>query len=117
MTTADEPKKERRRFPRVAAPVFFRAPRIFAPKQKVSNISPAGVRIYSDERLEVGKRLELEFFLPGGYSVIAVARVVWTKELPPDSERRFDVGLEFIHLPPLAVDELKSVLKEAEPEE
>jgi hypothetical protein len=113
---SEKPKKERRRFPRVTAPVFYRSPRLFSPKRKVSNISPAGVRIYSDEPLEEGKRLEIEFFLPSGYSVVAIMRVVWTKKLPPDSDGKYDVGLEFIHLPPVAVDELKSVLKKTSSE-
>lgn len=111
MNTLNNPKEERRRFPRVTAPVFYRSPRVFSPKQKVSNISPAGVRIYSDDPLEEGKRLELEFFLPSGSSMVAIARVVWIKELPPDYEGKYDVGLEFIQLPPVGVDELKSVLK------
>lgn len=113
MRSNDKPKVERRRFPRVTAPVFYRTPRLFSPKRKVSNISPAGVRIYSDEPLEEGKRLEIEFFLPSGYSVVAIARVIWTKELPPDAKGRFDVGLEFIHIPPIVINELKSVLKKA----
>lgn len=111
MKSNDKPREERRRFPRVTAPVFYRSPRLFSPKQKVTNISPAGVRIYSDDPLEEGKRLEIEFFLPTGYSIVAIARVVWIKELAPNAEGRFDVGLEFIHVPPMAIDELKSVLK------
>jgi hypothetical protein len=111
MNISNDPKAERRRFPRVAAPVFYRSPRLFSLKQKVSNISPAGVRIYSDDLLEEGRRLELEFFLPSGYSMVAIARVVWIKELPPDYEEKYEVGLEFIHLPPVGIDELKSVLK------
>jgi len=111
MTISKKSKIERRRFPRVTVPVFYRSPRIFSPKRRVSDISPGGVRIYSDERLEEGKRLEIEFFLPSGYSVVAIARVVWVKELPPGSEGLYDVGLEFIHLAPIAFDELKSALK------
>ena len=116
MTSTRGTKKDRRRFPRVRAPVFYRSSRLFPPRQKVSNISPAGVRIFSDEHLEEGKRLEIEFFLPGGSSIVATARVIWTKELPPDSEGKYDVGLEFIHIPPLAVNELKSILKETSSE-
>lgn len=43
---------------------------------------------------------------------MALARVVWTKELPEGSVGRYDVGLEFIYIPPVAVNELKSVLKQ-----
>lgn len=111
MTASNKSITDRRRFPRVMAPVFYRSPRIFSQRRRVSDISPGGVRIYSDKRLEKGKRLEIEFFLPNGYSVVAIVRVVWIKELPSGSEGHYDVGLEFIHLPPIAIDELKSVLK------
>lgn len=112
MAPSEKPKKERRRFPRVTAPVFYRSPRIFSPKRRVTDISPAGVRIYSDKYFEEGTRMEIEFFLPNGYSVIGIAQVVWIKELPPGSKAAYDVGLEFIHLPAAAIDEIKSVLKD-----
>jgi len=112
MNPPEKPKAERRRFPRITAPVFYRPPRIFSPKRRVTNISPAGVRIYSDKYFQEGKRMEIEFFLPNGYSVVGIARVVWIKELPPGSKAAYDVGLEFIHLPAMAVDEIKSVLKD-----
>jgi len=110
MNNSEESRLERRRFPRIKAPVFYRTPRMFTHKRRVSNISPAGVRIYSDERLEEGKQLELEFFLPSGRSVKAIANVMWIKELPPEAEGRFDIGLEFIYPPPIEDSEFKSVL-------
>ena len=116
MKNSEEPKPERRRFLRVKAPVLYRVPRMFTHKRRVSNISPAGVRIYSDERLEEGKQLELEFFLPSGRSVTAIANVMWIKELPPEAEGRFDIGLEFVYPPPIEDSEVKSVL-EQEPSE
>lgn len=103
-------KTERRRFPRVMAPVFYRAPRILTKKRRVSNISVAGVRIYSDEYLKEGERLELKFFLPSGLTFEAIARVAWIKELPPGSEVVYDVGLEFLDLSDKMVKELKGVL-------
>jgi hypothetical protein len=112
MKKTKESKQERRRLPRVMAPVYYRSPRIFTPKRKVSDISLSGVRIYSDKYLPEGKRLEIEFFLPSGYTVEAIAKVVWVNELPPGSEALYDVGLEFIRLPEMAVEELKSVLDE-----
>jgi len=111
MSKNDNPRTERRRFPRVMAPVFYRAPKIFTRKKKVTNISLAGVRIYSDEQLKEGEQLELEFFLPDGASLTAVGRVVWINELPPDYEALYDVGLEFTSFSEEAVDRLKSVLK------
>jgi hypothetical protein len=107
----DKPKTERRLFPRVMAPVFYRPVPTRASKQRVSNLSLGGVRIYSDERFYVGQKLELEFFFPNGSIIKATAGVVWTKELPPGSEAIFDVGMEFTELSEEARKELEGVLK------
>ena len=105
--------KDRRRFPRVMAPIFYRSPRLLSAKRRVTNISSGGFRIFSDEKFKIGKRLEIEFFLPSGFSITAIAQVVWIDELPPNSDSLFDVGLEFINLPPHALKELEAVLKES----
>lgn len=111
MKKADNLEKERRRFPRVMGPVFFRAPRISAKRRSVSNLSLGGVRIYCDERVDIGQSLELEFFLPNGTTVEVMARVVWVKKLPAESEALYDVGLEFMDLSENVVEELRTVLK------
>ena len=108
---------DRRCFPRVLAPIFYRSPRLFSSRRKVSDISIGGVRIYSDEYLKVGKCQEIEFFLPNNLSITATARVVWIEELPPDSVALYDVGLEFIDLPPHAANELGTVLEKIDSEE
>jgi c-di-GMP-binding flagellar brake protein YcgR len=82
-----------------------------AKKQRVSNLSLGGVRIYSDEHLEIGQELDLEFFLPNGTILGAKARVVWIKELPPGSQGVYDVGLEFVALSRKAREELSQVLE------
>ena len=92
------------------APVQCRASRILTKKQKVSNLSLVGVRIYSNERLYVGERFELEFFLPDGSIVEAKAKVVWIKEIPPGSEAVYDVGMEFVELEEAKIEKLKTVL-------
>jgi hypothetical protein len=79
-------------------------------RRKVSNISLGGVRIYSDEYLKVGKCQEIEFFLPNNRSITATAKVVWIEELQPGSAALYDVGLEFIDLPPHAAEELRTIL-------
>jgi hypothetical protein len=104
-------KIERRRFPRVMTPVFYRVPRILTAKHPVLNLSLVGVRIYSDERLDVGERLDLEFFLPEGTTVEAMGRVVWIKEMSPGEEALYDVGLEFVELSEDTLEKLKTVLK------
>jgi len=105
--------QERRRFPRVMAPVYYRSPRILRAKNRVSNISLGGIRIFSDKELKIGKNLEIEIFLPGGDSVSATTRVVWIKPLPPEAEALYDVGLEFISLPPEHQEALKTVLDDS----
>ena len=111
MQKASRPETERRRFPRIMAPVLYRTSQMLAKRKRVSNISLGGVRIYSDERLDVGQELELEFFFPNRTVVKAKARVVWIKELPPGSRGIYDVGLEFVAFPKKAREELSSVLK------
>lgn len=106
-----QPVRERRGYPRVTAPVFFRSPRIFSPKRRVSDISPNGVRIFSDEYVEPGRRLEVELFLPSGPTVVALVQVVWINRLPSDADASYDIGLEFIRLPSGAEQELESVLQ------
>ncbi len=110
MTELNESGLKRRRFPRVKASILYRSARIFGPRRLISDISLGGIRVYSDEHFKKGKRLEIELFLPNEHSVVATARVVWVKTLPPGSDALYDVGFEFISLPPNSIQELKSVL-------
>ena len=110
MNESDRPEFRRRRFPRVKAPVQYRAIKVLSPQRRIHNISPVGVRIYSDEQLREDDQLEIELFLPNGQTIIATARVAWINKLPPDEDARFDVGLEFINLPANATQELKYML-------
>ncbi|UCE40518.1 MAG: PilZ domain-containing protein [Candidatus Aminicenantes bacterium] len=104
--------KDRRRFPRVSSRVYYRIGKSQSLRQRVSNISLAGVRIYSDERLDAGEEVELELYFPNGFSGKGSARVVWIKELPPGSGTSYDVGLEFLNLSEEVVKELTEVLKD-----
>jgi len=101
---------ERRRYPRVRVPVLWGEVRAGGKKKPIANISLGGVRIYSDERTDVGQEVELEFFLPAGSTVRAKARVVWIKELPPGAPGIYDVGLEFVALSKKAREELSKVV-------
>jgi hypothetical protein len=71
-----------------------------------------GVRIYSDERLDVDERVELELHFPNGFSGKGSARVIWIKELPPGSGASYDVGLEFLEFPDEAIEQLREALQE-----
>ncbi|UCC41412.1 MAG: PilZ domain-containing protein [Candidatus Aminicenantes bacterium] len=117
MNESDRPKFNRRRFPRAKAPVLYCPIKVLSPRRRIHDISPGGVRIYSDEQLRKDAQLEIELFLPNGQRMLATARVVWINKLPPHEDARFDVGLEFISLPANATQELKYVLDYESPEE
>ena len=108
----DSSYKDRRRFPRLSSHVYYRIGKSQSLRQRVSNISLGGVRIYSDQRLDVGEHVELELHFPDGFAGKGAARVVWIKELPPDSGASYDVGLEFLELPEEAVKKLMEALKD-----
>ena len=117
MKESDNPDLRRRRFPRVKAPVLYRPIKALGPRRKISDISLVGVRIYSDDQLKENDQLEMELLLPNGQTIVAAARVVWIKKLPPGQDAKFDVGLEFLSLPPNATQILKYVLESELPEE
>jgi Tfp pilus assembly protein PilZ len=112
MMEEDNSYKDRRRFPRLSSQVYFRIGKSQSLRPRVSNISLGGVRIYNDERFDVGEEVELELHFPNGFSGKGSARVVWIKELPPDSGASYDVGLEFTKFPEDAIHELMEVLKD-----
>lgn len=102
---------ERRRFPRLKVPVLFRTAKIEEEVSPTTNLGLGGVRIYSNRYLKKGKQLEIELCFPKGNSIVAKVRVVWTKVLPSGSDAAFDIGFEFIDLPPAAMEELKGFLE------
>ncbi len=108
-------ESEKRRYPRVKArilhsqPRFYGPPRLHGEKRPISDISPIGMRIFSDEPLKEGKGVQIELDLPSGRSVKTTAKVVWIEKLPPGSEGRFDVGLEFLMISNEAFNELRSI--------
>ena len=117
MKESNESELNRRRYPRVKAPVYYRPARSTKPKRQTANISLGGMCIYSNKPLNKGKLLEIELILPKGHSAAAKARVVWIKTLPPGSKALDTVGLQFIHMSAKDVNELKSILEKASSEE
>lgn len=111
MTKAKKTDIERRKYPRLMAPVYYHVPKTRQSKRQVSNISLGGARIYSDEYLDVGKQLEIQLYLPDRDSVKALVKVVWIKQLPSGSESIYDVGLEFIDLTKNAIETIRAVLE------
>ncbi len=100
---------ERRLFPRVKADVYYRAPRVAPRKHAIHDISLGGVRINCDEKLAVGRELEMEFYLPDGNVIVAIAKVRWASKLPKGSDAVYTAGLEFMHLTPEAAEQLRKV--------
>lgn len=107
----DSSYKDRRRFPRFPSQVYYRLGKSQSFRQRVSNISLGGMRIYSDQRLDVDEKVELELYFPSGFSGQGTARIAWSKELPPDSGASYDVGLEFLEFPDEVREELKKTLE------
>ena len=104
---------DRRRFPRVAMPVFFRSPRLRNVREPVVDVGQGGLRVFSDEPLMIGTRLELELFLPNGQELRGMARVCWIGALPPGSAARYDVGFEIFDMPPEDRDQLTNLVNGA----
>ena len=105
----------RRRFQRVQAPVYCRplGKPFFGPKSQPIDISTGGLRIYGDDPMSPGDRLELELFLPDETSVVCEAEVVWVDPLPADAPARFDVGLKFLHVGQADLEKLAAVLEKS----
>ncbi len=110
-TETKDSTKDRRRFPRAKAPIFCRPAGFLKPRLKIGNVSLGGLRIYSDTLYKEKERLEIEIFLPSKESLVELVQVVWIRELPPDSEALYDVGLEFIRLSPEDAQKLQMVLE------
>jgi hypothetical protein len=90
---------ERRRFPRLSVPVYYRPARLFGPRSPARDLSLGGVRILTDDTLVVGKRLEIELFLPDGGSLTVDVRVAWVRPLNDDFAQ-YEAGLEFLAMDP-----------------
>ena len=111
---APAPLLNKRRYPRVKAPIFYRSPRLrLFKRQAVIDASLGGVRIYSDTPLAIEQRLDIELFLPDGTSLVCRSRVAWIAALPEGSKAKFDVGLELLEIPPGGVDRIAKVLDDA----
>lgn len=105
---------ERRRYPRLAAPILMRpvSPLAYAARRRVSDVSAGGLRTYSDEETRPGTRLELELLFPNEGSVTVLAEVVWVKSLPRDAPARFDVGIRFVDARPEDLSRIERFLQD-----
>ena len=109
--TDRDPEKERRRYPRVKAPILCRAARLFSSRRQVTNIGLGGVRVYSDEKMKIDQRLEIELFLPDKTSLTCTVRVVWLMRMPDSAPAKYDVGFEFLRLPSDGTERLRQIIE------
>jgi hypothetical protein len=117
MTQNNEPYNKRRLFPRFKIPAYFRPAHPFGQKQEIQDIGLGGMRVYGNRPLRLGKEMDIKLFLPNGKTMDARARISWVNTLPPGSDALYDIGYEFIELPPETHQELKSLLEDASAEE
>jgi hypothetical protein len=82
-------------------------------KLRTVNMSLGGARVYSDDRLKLGTKLQLELLADAG-TVQVLARVVWVDELEAGAPARYDVGLQFIDVPEEMTSRLAAILQKDE---
>jgi c-di-GMP-binding flagellar brake protein YcgR len=102
---------DRRRFPRLNVPVFYRPARLLGPRHVAQDVSRGGIRVYTDDVLEIGTRLEIELFLPEGDSLTVDVRVAWVRE-QSGQDARFEAGLEFLTMDEARTEALERCIKE-----
>lgn len=108
------PVIDRRRFHRARAAILVRpaGPLTRVAPRQVNDISLGGLRAYADEKVKIGKRLELELAFPDGGSAICLTEVVWAEELPKNAPARFEMGLRFIQVEPEDLDRIAKLIED-----
>jgi hypothetical protein len=92
----------------------WRSPGLVAKLSRTVNVSMGGARVFSDDRLKVGSKMNLELMPEPETSVQVLARVAWIDELQEGAPARFDVGLEFLDVPEEMVSRLAAILQRDE---
>ncbi len=82
--------------------MLWRPVGMIGPRRPTVDVSLGGMRMYCDELLKVGVRLELDLLLQDEDSIEFLARVVRVEVLPAGSPAAFDVALEFLDVTPEA---------------
>lgn len=106
---------ERRRFPRVKAPMFCRPAHRRLPRREVVDVGVGGMRVYSDEPHQVGSKFEVEMFLAEGETITCLTEVVWIRKVEGGDPAPYDLGLSFLHIPPKGRDLLLQALEAGVP--
>ena len=93
--------------------MLWRSPGMVA-KLRTVNMSLGGARVYSDDRLKLGRKLHLELLAGPDSTVQVLARVVWIDELAAGEPARYDVGLEFLDVPEEMMSRLAAIFQKDE---
>ena len=91
-----QPQPDRRRYPRLAAPVYYRpaGPAFLHHRRATVDVSLGGMRVYTDEKMKVGARLEVDLLLGGERTARCWMRIAWIEKMSATSGAAYDVGLE-----------------------
>lgn len=112
-----ENSSNRRKYPRYNAPICYRSAPFFSSRTPLVNIGLGGMRIYSDDKFKIGKRLEIELLLPDNDILRFTAKVVWQNSLPEGAAAGYDVGLQFLDIPEEGAQRLSKILEQCQEEE
>ncbi len=104
---------DRRKFPRLNVPLYFRPARRRLPRRQVVDVGLGGIRVYSDEPLSVGARFEIELFMPDHSSLNCLTEVMWVRAIPGGDPAAYDIGLQFLDVPSEALDQLRALVGDA----
>ena len=107
----NDKREDLRRYPRACAAIYCRPARFRATYRLVVNVGLGGVRIYSDERFKIGRKLELDLRLPDGSPLQCIAEVAWIQALPEGAPAAYDLGLRFLKVPPGGIERIASILE------
>ena len=94
--------------------MLWRSPGLAVKLSRTVNVSMGGARVFSDDRMKIGSKLNLELLPDPDTSVQVLARVAWIDELEDGAPARFDVGLEFLDVPEEMVSRLAAILQRDE---
>lgn len=98
---------ERRKFPRLNFRIDFKynilnKTRFKDETAETKNISAGGIAIILLNKVEIGDKLNLKFYLPEtNIAIKTTGKVVWTQEFTIgtlDTSTAYDVGVEFIDI-------------------
>lgn len=103
---------DRRRFPRVQAPVLYRPAglKAFHHPRRTTDVSLGGIRVYSDEYHKIGANLDLDVILPDKTLIRCWTEVVWIEGFAGPAGTSYDVGLRFTDIAAEDLERLASVL-------